>query len=374
MSLTINNQPSGLAFTKSPLLVKMTSTNADETDFIYKLEVTIWNGVTAPSEATYILSKLPNVNISNSALFNIGKLVEAEINNRPPSGMTADSITINQGLTWVKVVAKAEWDGGSESTTGNTFTATLGYTFTEDETMNYGHGLGQTSVPMTRPANTKVYFGYDFFIPLVREYHTTLELKYGATTQTFTPTDTTTNSANRIRFYNATQILEEDYSHTGDFEFRLSGASDDTGWIKVIAGNESKHVVIPVIFLNRYGLWEVLYMTKKMVRTNTINSRRYHSPHFTTNNTINMSRKGQTTMNETTEVSYTLNSDIVSEQENDMYLDLFRSSYVCLYIDGKYRQVYVDDKTFAEKTSLNDKIINHTIRFKLGYSDENMIF
>ena len=375
MSLTINEQPSGLAFAKSPLLVKMTSTNASQDDFVYKLEVYIYNGTTAPGTASYTLSKLPNTAISNSAVFNIGKLVEAEIQNRPPSSLTGDNNTLNKGVTWVKVVAKAEWTGGgSETTTGNTFTATLGYTFMEDETLNHDHGLGPTVVPMTRPDNTTAYSDYDFFIPLVREYHTRLTLKYGSNTQAFTPTSNTSNSANRIILYNVTQILREDYSHTGDFEFKLDDGTDDTGWVKVKAGAENKHTIIPVIFLNRYGLWEVLYMSKKMVRSNNIESKQYNSPHFTTSNTLNMSRKGATTMNHSTSVSYSLNSDIVTEAENDMYLDLYRSSWICLYVDGKYRQVTIEDKNFVEKTSLNDKIISHSITFKQGYADENIIF
>ena len=375
MALTINEQPSGLCFTKSPLLVKMTSTNAAEDDFVYKLEVFIYNGTTAPGTATYTLSKKPNTSISNSAIFNIGRLVEAEIANRPPSSLTADNNTINKGLTWVKVVAKAEWtNSGSETTTGNTFSATLGYTFTEDESLNHDHGLSNTALAMTRPNNTTVYFGHDFFVPIVREYHTTLTIKYGANTQTFTPTSNTSNSANRVIFYNVTKILKDDYSHEDDFSFKLSDATDDTGFIEVKAGCESKHTVIPVIYLNRYGLWEVLYMAKKSVRTNTVESKQYHNPHFVSDNTINMSRKGHTTLNESTKVEYTLNSDFVSEAENEMYLDLFRSSHVCLHIDGKYKHCTIQDKQFVERTSLNDRMISHTITFMQGYTDENMIF
>ena len=114
-------------------------------------------------------------------------------------------------------------------------------------------------------------------------------------------------------------------------------------------------------------------MSKKKVRTNSISSVQYQRPHFIDDNSIDMSRKGVSTYNTQTKVSYTLNSDLLDEAENEMYIDLYRSEHIAIHVDGVWKHVTIDNKQYTEQTSLNDRIIRHTITFTQGYTDENLI-
>jgi hypothetical protein len=111
-------------------------------------------------------------------------------------------------------------------------------------------------------------------------------------------------------------------------------------------------------------------MSKKKTRNVSYNRVNYKRTAFTDSYDIDLSRKMFVTASES-ETKYTLNSDYLDEAENAMYEDLLLSTYICINVDGKWRQVAVDNTQFKEKTSLNDRLIQHTLTFTQGFSDVN---
>lgn len=373
MALTINQQPSVLGFTKSPLLVEVQSGNTAQPDFEYKLEVSIWAGTTAPSTPTYTLSKLPNTSIGNKAIFNIARLIEAEFNVLTLNSFSGNTQIINQGALWVKIVAQTTWTTGSETTTGNTFLALPGYTLMSDATNNYNHSLGKPNIAMNRPSNTEVYNEFPFYVPVIRDFHDRIIIGYNNTSTTITLTQNSADSKNRVAYIDVARRLRVNHSWTGDFSYYLSDGTTDSETISVRSGCEPKYTVFPVGYLNRFGLWEVLYMSKKNMRSNVVKNAQYKTPHFISDYSVDTSRKGVSVFNTQTNVEYTLNSDWVTEAENDMFSDLYRSEFVCVYIEGQWVNVTLTSQQYTTKTSVNDKTFNHTITFALAYADENNI-
>ena len=375
MALTIETQPTTLAFTGSPILVELSSTNVAQEDFKFTLDVYIYTGSSKPANPTYSVSKLPNSSISNKTIFNLSKLIDSEIEHKPLGDFSAvQTIIGDDSAKWLEFTAKGTYNGGSDTdVVGNKVYCLGGYTLTADETINGIHGLNNTTLAMNRPDNTTAFNDYDFFVPILRDYHDRIVIGYNNTSTTITVTQDETKSKNRVCYINVTKRLRDNHSWTGDFNYKVSNGTNETPVTNVTSGSESKYSVVPVAYTNRYGLIEVLYMSKKKVRTNTITSVNYKRPHFISSHDIDVSRIAMEVGNTQTKVSYTLNSDFMDETENDMFLDLYRSGYICLYINNKWIQVLIDGKQFTEQTHLNDKLIAHTITFSQGYNDENML-
>jgi hypothetical protein len=135
---------------------------------------------------------------------------------------------------------------------------------------------------------------------------------------------------------------------------------------------ECKFDVIPVMYLNRFGVFETLFMSKKKTRSMTYNRVGYKRSAFIDSYDVNLSRKMLVSASEV-ETKYTLNSTFLDEAENAMYEDMLLSTYVCIKVDGKWRQVAVDNTSFQEQTHLNDRLIRHSITFTQGFSDVNMM-
>lgn len=379
MALTINTQPAtdSMQLAASPVLIEMSSTNSGQTDFVYKLEVTIWQGLKSarPSTADYTLEKKPNTNISSKAIFNISPLILSELSHRVPSNFSNRTEHQGLGQVWVAIDAASEYtNSGSESATGNVFTASEGYGLFENETINDNYSIGATTLLLNRPENTTIFEGESYYVPVNRAHHNEVVVSVtGQSAVTVTLTDNNTHSNYRVTYVDIMDVYSDNSWDADEISYTIRGTGDDVAEQTLKIAEAFKFDVIPVMYLNRFGTLETLFMSKKSIRNNTIAKTQYNIPHMATAHSINAGRRTAGVLNQSTKVQYTLNSDFVSEAENDMFLDLVRSRYVAIKVGGVWRNVHVVTTDFLEKTSLNNRLIQHSIVFEQVHSDENMV-
>jgi hypothetical protein len=334
--------------------------------------VYIWHGdrtSNKPSTANYTLEKSPNAAISNRVVFNISGLIQSELTEITPKSMTQTIEDIGTGACWVYVEVLGV--GSSTTTTnGNEFYVTRGYNPASREEMNGSAGFVSGGRVAMRPNHTDAYLEHPFYVPVIRQGapSVTITDELG-NDYTETLTASTTNSATRVQYVDIMAIFIDELGGNGStLRYRTTTDAADDVTLNMVC--ESKFYVVPVMYLNRFGVFETLFMSKKKTRNVSYNRVNYKRTAFTDSYDIDLSRKMFVTASES-ETKYTLNSDYLDEAENAMYEDLLLSTYICINVDGKWRQVAVDNTQFKEKTSLNDRLIQHTLTFTQGFSDVN---
>lgn len=371
MALTINTQPTslGLYFANSPILIELISTQVAQTGFAYKLEVTLWHGGASTSDpVTYTLRKLPNPENSNRAVFDLSKLIQEKIQHRTSADLSVRRETINDGSVYCKITAYGTWDGGgSETATGNTWMNTLGYSYMSDQTINYKLGAGELLI--SRPSHTEV-FG-TFYLPIYLADYNRIIVSSGNNTLDFEFVQSASNSNKRIQYYDVYDVFQNFGNNQDYFDVQWSDGTTTSDTYRFYVGCESKYTAIPVQYLNRYGVFETLWLQKKHVRSRSYERVTFEKPHITDSLSIDMSKTGTSTLNVFSKISHVMNTGFLDEAENKMIEELMVSTYVAIYLDDQWKQVVVNDMELQEKTSLNDRLIQYTISFTEGHRDIN---
>ena len=374
MALTITKQPAsnGLYFADSPILIEMISTQVAQTGFAYKLEVTIWSGgISDSNSVTYTLRKLPNPENSNRALFDVSKLIQDQLEHPTAKNFTARVEDIGTGGIWCKITAKATWgSSGSESTAGNTWYNTQGYTFMDKERVN--ETIAVRDMLMIRPTDTEVYGST--YIPVLRSDFDQVIVTAGSETHTQTLTASATESDTRIQYVDVYDIFEDEITGSYDeFKVKLSDGTNESSQYTFYVGCESRFVPIPIMYLNQYGVIETLFLEKKHVRSRSYERISFKRAHIIDSVDIDMSRKGNTTFNVTSQVSHVMNTGFLDEAENTMIEQLMISPYIVAKLDDVWRQVVVNDMELQEKTSRNDRLIQYSISLTEGHKEINIV-
>lgn len=151
--------------------------------------------------------------------------------------------------------------------------------------------------------------------------------------------------------------------------------TDDTTLLKTIKVNnicEPKYTPYKVTFVNKNGAYQDIYMLKKSVESMSVVDETYNT------NTINHSSltystyKGQSERyNVRATKSLSLNTGFVNEDFNKAIEELLLSENVWIRWEGKTLPVIVKSKSLTYKTSLNDKLINHTLNFDFAFNKVN---
>ena len=89
--------------------------------------------------------------------------------------------------------------------------------------------------------------------------------------------------------------------------------------------------------------------------------------------TYNIYKSQQTRFNLNAKTKLTLNSGYVLEESNKTIEELFLSKNVWIRFEDKTLPVIPTSKNFTFKTSLNDKLINHTIDFEFAFNKINNV-
>lgn len=362
MALTINKQPTGGALTlcNSPILIETSSTQVTQDDFKFEVEVYIWTGASSamPSDPTYTLSKLPNTSNNNRALFDLSKLFQDEIEQPLIGSMTARVVNSSNAV-WGKVVCKGVWDGGSESTTGNGFYVTSGYSYTEQETINGNHDHDDSIGLVDYPSDMRIY-GSQMYIPVYTPHHDYVRVTDGTTTHTEDLTSKTiTNSTERIVYVDILDICSVERIEGESITVTLLGDTNVQYTFKKPC--VTKYEPIPVVFVNKFGVLEQIYLEGAMRKSMTAETERYNRPMFYNGVSVSMARNTGGAYNHKAKVTYNLNTGIMHEDFNHNMEQLAISESVWVEVDSVWRFVRVADTSLAYKTSLNDRIIQYAV-------------
>ncbi len=153
--------------------------------------------------------------------------------------------------------------------------------------------------------------------------------------------------------------------------------TDDTTLLKTVTVNnvcEPKFTPYKLTFVNKFGAYQDMYFFKKFVESMAITDELYKANIINTSTLTYPTYKGQ---QERYNVSATkkvvLNSGFVNEDYNLAIEELLLSENVWIRWEGRTLPIIVRTKEHTYKTSLNDKLINHTLEFEFAFSKINNI-
>lgn len=153
--------------------------------------------------------------------------------------------------------------------------------------------------------------------------------------------------------------------------------TDDTTLLKTVTVNnvcEPKFTPYKLTFVNKFGAYQDMYFFKKSVESMAITDELYKANIINTSTLSYPTYKGQ---QERYNVSATkkvvLNSGFVNEDYNLAIEELLLSENVWIRWEGRTLPIIVRTKEHTYKTSLNDKLINHTLEFEFAFSKINNI-
>ncbi|MDY6960165.1 MAG: hypothetical protein SVK08_13520, partial [Halobacteriota archaeon] len=203
----------------------------------------------------------------------------SEFDEVEPSSMTDRTEYILKGGKWAKVVIKGIGDS-TETTAGNRFYVTRGYNLMSREEINGSNGWSSGEQVIVRPEYSTIYSEHPFYVPIIRDGNSLIYVKDDqGTDYTASLSGSAGNSSQRVEYVDVMDILKRELSaSSGTLTYRTT--SDTADEITFNVGCETKYDTIPVMYLNRYGVWETLFMSKKKTRTMTYNRVNYKRSAF----------------------------------------------------------------------------------------------
>lgn len=366
MALTINKQPDSgsLVLCNSPILIQASSTNVSNTDFKFECEVYIWTGLSSamPSDPSYTLRKLPNTSMSNRAVFDISKLFLDEISLPQMNDWTNRVVESTGTAVWGKVVCKGVWDGGSESTTGNGFYVTNGYSFTYDQTINYNYDHDDRVGLIDTPEDMYV-FGDSMYVPVYRAHHNAVTVRDGVNSHTEDiSAKSSGQSSQRLVHVDILDICENEGVTGDNIEVTLNGTNNVT--FKFIRGCATKFTAYPVAYVNKFGVIQYAFFEGRTNKTMNVTSEQHQRAMFYDGFNLDMSKNTGSAYNHNAKIQYEVNTGIMSEDFNTNIEQLLLSPKIMIYADGTWRSVNVLDQSITFKTSLNDKMIQYALQLQ----------
>ena len=154
-------------------------------------------------------------------------------------------------------------------------------------------------------------------------------------------------------------------------------ATDDTTLKKTITVTtvcEPKFTSYKITFVNKNGAFQDLYMFKKTTESFNVTDESFQS-NIINNSTVtyNTYKSQQTRYNVNAKTKLVLNTGFMVEDTNPTIEELFLSKNVWIRYEGKTLPIIPISKEFTFKTSLNDKLINHTIDFEFAFNKINNV-
>lgn len=332
---------------RSPYLIQIPGNAGDQT----RIEIRIWSiGESEPTNATFQLSKVIPISLVAEAVYNISPyLSERIINNNIGSANTNInseeykfcSVKTYLNENFIEKTYYTAFNGYAEYTDG------VNYDFTNNVLMNEGEYielLGGTfgSVP---------YIHFDDGL--------TYEVRYTSllTGASVTPLLSVLDVA---RF----TTVHPSYATEGNkVEFLIDGV---VVWTSIFTV-ECEPTCEPLAcdFVNRFGLWQRIWMLKKNVRSLEVKNEEFKFFNESVNYNPNLGNKR--VMNKNGHESIRANTGFVTESYADVMKQLYLSERVQL--EGK--DVIVKQKSITYKSSLNDKMMNYELEFMYAFDSIN---
>ena len=153
--------------------------------------------------------------------------------------------------------------------------------------------------------------------------------------------------------------------------------TDDATLLKTITIEnqcEAKFTPIKFVFLNKFGAFQDVYFFKKTIENISISDESYKrntvANPTATYDTFEAQKK-RYNVNAITQL--TVNSGFVSEDINSTMEELFLSEYIWVIWENNTLPVIIKTKDFQYKSSLNDRLINHTVEFEFAFNKINNV-
>lgn len=321
-----------------------------------ELELYIYDGTSGSytsSDLRYELSK-KRISSQDNVLFEISELVRDYID-----------VTFNNDYLsrtkWVTAITKLYDADGEEFTTGspvtNNYLAMDGYGYFED-------GINPQLSDNLLMSNTTIYLpeGTAGKLPIFAE-------GVGKVTIDSVDTQITDNGNSNQKIQYITIPADSSTIQVYD--------TDDATLLATVSINnvcEPKFTPYKVTFLNKHGAYQDMYFFKKAVESMSVTDELYKANIINTSTVTYPTYKGQ---QERYNVSATkkvqLNTGFVNENFNLAVEELLLSENIWIRWEGRTLPVIITTKDHTYKTSLNDKLINHTLDFEFAFSKINNI-
>ena len=321
-----------------------------------ELELYIYDGTSGSytsDDLRYELSK-QRISSQDNVLFEISELVrdyiDVTFNNDYPST-----------TKWVTAVTRLYDADGEEFATGspvtNSYLAMDGYGYFED-------GINPQLSDNLLMSNTTIYLPESTAgkLPIFAE-------GVGKVTIDSVDTQITDNGNSNQKIQYITIPADSETIQVYD--------TDDTTLLKTVTVNnvcEPKFTPYKVTFVNKHGAYQDVYFFKKSVESMLVTDEQYKANIINTASVTYPTYKGQ---QERYNVSATkkvqLNTGFVNEDFNLAIEELLLSENIWIRWEGRTLPVIVTTKDHTYKTSLNDRLINHTLEFEFAFSKINNI-
>ena len=321
-----------------------------------ELQLYIYDGTSGgytASDLKYTLSK-SRISTQDNILFEISELVRDYID------LTFNNDYLSK-TKWVTAITRLYDADGTEFSTGSTVTnhylALDGYGYFED-------GINPQLSDNLLMTNTRIYLPENTAgkLPILAEGVGKVIID-SATTQV---TDNG-NSNQKIQYLtipansNTIQVYDTD---------------DATLLATVTVDNvcEPKFTPYKITFVNKHGAYQDVYMFKKSIERMNVKDEVYKANIIDASTLTYATYKGQQERyNVSATKSLEMNTGFVDENFNQAIEELLLSENVWIRWEGKTLPVLVKTKDMTYKTSLNDKLINHTLQFEFAFSKINNI-
>ena len=343
-------------FSRSPYIVEIDETGQTSS----RVELTIWNGSTEPSDPQYILSKnVPASNITQN-IYNVSPYIREYFNFNQFSGNVGayDTPTSTNFYANVRIKRFATTSSGESELDSTVYTAFDGFgTYEEGTNPDLGQVLLSEgaytyfkvpSLEHTQQSKLAGSITIDAEVGDVLRY---TNLDSGAT---FSPTVSVAGVKNFDRLYSQ-------YRQSGNKVELLSngGSVVWTATFKPI--EECKYTPTYIDFINRHGAWSRIFMFKTSKESFSMTSNDYN---LMQSNVVNYDiREGQKKQfNVNGQESITVSSGWVNEDFGNQLKELLVSERILL----NDRPVRCMTTSLDIQTGLNDKTMSYSLDFQFN--------
>ena len=153
--------------------------------------------------------------------------------------------------------------------------------------------------------------------------------------------------------------------------------TDDTTLLKTVTVHnicEPKFTPYKVTFVNKFGAYQDMYFFKRTTETFNVNDDSYQINSISTASLTYGTNQGQKQRyNVNGQSSLKLNTGFIKETAVSTIEELFLSENVWIRFEGKTLPVIPKTKSFTQKTSLNDKLIDYMVDFDFAFNKINNV-
>ncbi len=367
---------------RSPYFVYDNSTNGTNALSSVRLRIRIYTG-NSTSSITGYQYQLNSTAISGKVTFEISELVRDYIENNFDGDYTSSAKWLNLELLRV-------YDGGSTSTLNSTLSVFDGYGY-------FSEGANPQNTQTVLQSNKTIYKYSD--APLRLPVHVTTStdftfLQNGSSIYN-TNLDPSNDSDDIIRYVSSETtgiqswqdrvLLDsgtiESLDCVKDFLEDVDLYGVDTIYVdngttievyKVENIEECLDTPYKLTFVNKFGALQDLWFFKRSTLSMNTTQQTYKS-NLVVDGSYSINQHQKSILTKQGNESLTLNSGFYSEDNNEVFKQLFLSEQVWIYYDSETLPVNITSSNLVHKTRLKDKLISYEISLEFSNDTINNI-